>query len=181
MARVAVIGPGAIGSVVAAAVERLGRHDLTLCARRNPGSLQVLDERSDQKTTLACRVAQARRQRSDRPDGTDRVPNERLPARGHRRRGPRAGRRMLGGGPAEGAELPPETPDALVDHFRALPPDTGSSILLDRLAGRPLEWDALNGVVRRFGRRHGIPTPVSDVVAPLLAAISEGRGSFAAS
>jgi len=88
---------------------------------------------------------------------------------------------MLGGGPAEGAELPPETPDALVDHFRALPPDTGSSILLDRLAGRPLEWDALNGVVRRFGRRHGIPTPVSDVVAPLLAAISEGRGSFAAS
>ena len=82
---------------------------------------------------------------------------------------------------AEGAELPPETPDALVDHFCSLPPDTGSSILFDRLAGRPLEWDALNGVVRRVGRRHGIPTPVSDVVAPLLAAVSERCGSLAVS
>ena len=53
-------------------------------------------------------------------------------------------------------------------------PDIGSSILFDRLAGRELEWDARNGVVRRLGRRHGIPTPVSDVLVPLLAAASDG-------
>jgi 2-dehydropantoate 2-reductase len=47
--------------------------------------------------------------------------------------------------------------------------------LYDRQAGRELEWDARNGVVRRLGRRHGIPTPVSDVIVPLLAAASGGQ------
>jgi 2-dehydropantoate 2-reductase len=53
-----------------------------------------------------------------------------------------------------------------------MPPDLGSSILFDREANRPLEWDARNGVVRRLGARHGIPTPISDVIVPLLAAAS---------
>jgi ketopantoate reductase len=50
------------------------------------------------------------------------------------------------------------------------PAEAGSSILTDRLAGRRLEWEARNGVVQRLGLRHGIPTPVSDVIVPLLAA-----------
>jgi 2-dehydropantoate 2-reductase len=54
-----------------------------------------------------------------------------------------------------------------------MPPDLGTSILFDRQAGRTLEWDARNGVVQRLGRRHGIATPVSDVVVPLLAAASD--------
>jgi len=75
---------------------------------------------------------------------------------------------------AEGASFGEGVADTLVDHFVKMPPDTGSSILFDRLAGRALEWDARNGVIRRLGRAHGIRTPVSDVLVPLLAAASDG-------
>jgi 2-dehydropantoate 2-reductase len=73
---------------------------------------------------------------------------------------------------ADGADLPDSTADELVADFAAMPPDLGTSMLFDRLAERQLEWDARNGVVRRLGARHGIPTPISDVVVPLLAAAS---------
>jgi 2-dehydropantoate 2-reductase len=75
---------------------------------------------------------------------------------------------------AEGADLADAYADELVAEYAAMPPDLGTSILFDRLAGRRLEWDARNGVVRRLGARHGIPTPVSDVIVPLLAAADEG-------
>src|ERR1700685_3675390 len=61
-------------------------------------------------------------------------------------------------------------PARAVAHLAARPAEAGSSILTDRLAGRPLEWEARNAIVRRLGARHGIPTPVSDVIVPLLAA-----------
>ncbi|MFD0638509.1 2-dehydropantoate 2-reductase N-terminal domain-containing protein [Catenulispora yoronensis] len=37
MADIAVVGPGAIGSVAALAAQQAGRHNVTLCARRDPG------------------------------------------------------------------------------------------------------------------------------------------------
>ncbi|MCV7351789.1 oxidoreductase [Mycobacterium parmense] len=77
---------------------------------------------------------------------------------------------------AEGATLEDEVPQAIVDKFRGSPADLGTSILADRQAGRPLEWDSRNGVVLRRGRSHGIPTPISDLVVPLLAAASDGPG-----
>jgi 2-dehydropantoate 2-reductase len=73
---------------------------------------------------------------------------------------------------AEGADLPDAVAGELLDWFAGLPPDAGTSILADREADRPLEWDARNGVVARLGARHGVPTPVSDVIVPLLAAAS---------
>jgi 2-dehydropantoate 2-reductase len=73
---------------------------------------------------------------------------------------------------AEGADLPDAVADELVEEFAGYPEDLGSSILFDYEAGRPLEWDARNGVVARLGAEHGVPTPVSDVVVPLLAAAS---------
>ena len=73
---------------------------------------------------------------------------------------------------AEGADLPDAVADELVAEFAAYPEDLGSSILFDHEAGRPLEWDARNGVVQRLGAGHGVPTPVSDVIVPLLAASS---------
>lgn len=76
---------------------------------------------------------------------------------------------------AEGADLPDAVADELVAEFAAYPEDLGSSILFDREAGRPLEWDARNGVVVRRGARHGIPTPVSEVIVPLLAAADSWR------
>ena len=77
---------------------------------------------------------------------------------------------------AEGAALGDEVPQELLDTFRDYPADMGTSILADREAERPLEWDIRNGVVQRLGSAHGIPTPISDLVVPLLAAASEGPG-----
>ncbi len=77
---------------------------------------------------------------------------------------------------AEGNLLGDEVPQAILDKFQASPADMGTSILTDREAGRPLEWDIRNGVVSRRGRAHGIPTPISDVLVPLLAAASDGPG-----
>lgn len=75
---------------------------------------------------------------------------------------------------AEGASLGDEAPDEILAKFRASPADLGTSILADREAGRPLEWDIRNGVLSRRGRAHGIPTPVADVMTTLLAAASDG-------
>lgn len=77
---------------------------------------------------------------------------------------------------ADGARLPDDEPSRLLAAFREAPADRGTSILADREAGRPLEWDVRNGVVRRRGRAHGVPTPISDVLVPLLAAASDGPG-----
>jgi len=77
---------------------------------------------------------------------------------------------------AEGAELGDEVPQEILDRFQASPVDMSTSILTDREAGRPLEWEIRNGVVARRGRLHGIPTPISDVLVPLIAAASDGPG-----
>lgn len=77
---------------------------------------------------------------------------------------------------ADGVQLPDELVSQIVDTFGDYPPDMGSSILADREAGRPLEWDLRNGVIARRARAHGIATPISDVLLPLLAAASDGPG-----
>lgn len=77
---------------------------------------------------------------------------------------------------AEGAQLDNDIAHTIVEQFQAFPKDMGTSILTDRAAGRPLEWDIRNGVIARLGRKHGIATPVSDIVATLLAATSDGPG-----
>jgi 2-dehydropantoate 2-reductase len=75
---------------------------------------------------------------------------------------------------AEGAPLSNEDADDVIAWIIDLPPDAGSSILTDRVAGRTLEWEARNAVIGRLARRHAIPTPVSDTVAALLHAASDG-------
>lgn len=77
---------------------------------------------------------------------------------------------------AAGAALSNDVPEEIIAVFRRYPPDLGTSILANRLAGHPLEWDCRNGVIQRYGRAYGIPTPISDVVVPLLAAASDGPG-----
>jgi 2-dehydropantoate 2-reductase len=77
---------------------------------------------------------------------------------------------------AEGARLGDDVVDELVGLFRAAPEDMGTSILADREQHRPMEWDIRNGVIARKARAHGLATPISDVVVPLLAAASDGPG-----
>jgi 2-dehydropantoate 2-reductase len=75
----------------------------------------------------------------------------------------------------EGAQLPASVADTIVAGYAAMPVDRGSSIVFDREAGYRLEWDARNRVIRRLGARHRIPTPISDVIVPLLAAASTAQ------
>lgn len=77
---------------------------------------------------------------------------------------------------AEGAVLSDDVPQDIIDVFRRYPADQGTSILADRLAGQPLEWDCRNGVIQRRALARGIPTPISDLIVPLLTAASDGPG-----
>ncbi len=77
---------------------------------------------------------------------------------------------------ADGADLGGEVVDEIVSMLAAAPEDLTTSMLTDHRAGRPLEWDIRNSVISRKAAAHGLPTPVSDVVVPLLAAAGDGPG-----
>jgi 2-dehydropantoate 2-reductase len=73
-------------------------------------------------------------------------------------------------GRAEGADVDEQGAEAMARAMGASAGDGGTSMLYDRLAGRPLEHDALYGAVVRAGHRHGIPTPLHEALLALLAA-----------
>lgn len=73
-------------------------------------------------------------------------------------------------GRAEGADLPDSLIEARMQAFMQAGPLEGNSMYEDRLAGRETEWRIRNAVICRLGRKHGIKTPVSDLLVPLLAA-----------
>lgn len=75
-----------------------------------------------------------------------------------------------------GATLSDNVTNEIVAGLQSAPADLSTSILADRQAGRPLEWQCRNGVIQRYGRSKGVPTPLSDIIVPLLAAASEGPG-----
>lgn len=74
-------------------------------------------------------------------------------------------------GRAVGADLGDHIPDWVVERAETSPPDSVNSLLGDRLAGRPMEWDARNGVIARLGAAHGIPAPLNAMAATLLSAM----------
>jgi 2-dehydropantoate 2-reductase len=73
-------------------------------------------------------------------------------------------------GRAEGATLEDSIPDEIVARIQRSPRDSGNSMHADRVAGRPMEYDARNGVIVRLGRRHGIPAPMNALMVALLEA-----------
>ncbi|HEY5346926.1 MAG TPA: 2-dehydropantoate 2-reductase [Rhizomicrobium sp.] len=77
-------------------------------------------------------------------------------------------------GTAEGAKLPEGLADK-VAHIVARKDNNGNSMYFDRRDGRAMEYDARNAVISRLGAKHGIPTPVSDVLVPLLRALSQSH------
>jgi 2-dehydropantoate 2-reductase len=70
---------------------------------------------------------------------------------------------------AQGIELDAD-PEALIDH--AARPDVAydhkASMLQDVQARRATEIDYLNGGIVRFGREHGVPTPLNEAVVALV-------------
>jgi 2-dehydropantoate 2-reductase len=73
-------------------------------------------------------------------------------------------------GRAEGAALAEDIAEEVVRRYQASPPDSINSMHADRAEGRPMEVDARHGVIVRRGRKHGIPTPVNEIVLALLEA-----------
>jgi 2-dehydropantoate 2-reductase len=77
---------------------------------------------------------------------------------------------------AEGAQLGDDVIDQIIGMMAQAPTDLTTSMLTDREANRPLEWDIRNGVILRKAAAHGLATPISEVLVPLLAAASDGPG-----
>jgi 2-dehydropantoate 2-reductase len=86
-------------------------------------------------------------------------------------------RECLAVGRAEGAALDDGVVERVVDGARRAPADSINSLLADRLAGRRMEIDARNGAVVRFGRKHGIPTPLNEMAVALLA-VAQDAGAY---
>jgi 2-dehydropantoate 2-reductase len=69
---------------------------------------------------------------------------------------------------AEGAHLDDNDIERVLEGTARYGPETGSSMLYDRLAGRPMEHHYLTGEVVRRGAEHGIATPVNSTLLALL-------------
>ena len=80
-------------------------------------------------------------------------------------------RECIAVGRAEGAVLEDGLAATILEACRKAPPDSVNSLHADRAAGRPMEIDARNGAIVRFGRQHGIPTPCNEMAAILLTAM----------
>jgi len=73
-------------------------------------------------------------------------------------------------GRVEGASLDDALVESVVGRYQDAPADSINSLHADRLAGRRMEIDARNGVIVRLGSKHGIPTPVNQIMVALLEA-----------
>jgi 2-dehydropantoate 2-reductase len=69
---------------------------------------------------------------------------------------------------AEGAHLDDNAAQRVVDGIMRGEGDRSNSMLADRLAGRPLEIEARNGVIVRLGEKHGIATPLNRMAVAVL-------------
>jgi 2-dehydropantoate 2-reductase len=86
-------------------------------------------------------------------------------------------RECIAVGRAEGAMLADSVPEDVLAAYRRSAPDGINSLHADRLAGRPMEIDARNGVIVRLGKKHGIPTPSNSMAVALLNAMTHNRNS----
>lgn len=75
---------------------------------------------------------------------------------------------------AEGAALSAAHAREVLAWLENAPEGATTSMLQDRIAGRPLEYDALTGAVVRAAERHGIDVPVNRLILALTAATRSG-------
>jgi 2-dehydropantoate 2-reductase len=79
-------------------------------------------------------------------------------------------REVINVGRKEGVNLGDEIVEELITSFLNSPPESTNSMFEDFKAGQPTEWVARNAVLVKLGKKHGVPTPISDLLVPLLAA-----------
>ncbi len=77
-------------------------------------------------------------------------------------------------GAAAGARFARDEAEDAMRHILAYPPEAGTSMYFDRLAGRRLEADDLTGAVVAAGRTYGIPTPANETLLTLLRGVDDG-------
>jgi 2-dehydropantoate 2-reductase len=73
---------------------------------------------------------------------------------------------------ASGARLSADDVTATMDFYSRLPSGNSTSMLEDRLAGRPTEHEEITGAVVRAADRHGVAAPLNRALLALLAAAS---------
>jgi len=79
-------------------------------------------------------------------------------------------------GRAEGARLTDDEPARAMATLFTFSGELGTSMYFDRLAGRPMEVEALTGALVAKGERHGIATPLNRALLALLRAINDAVG-----
>lgn len=73
---------------------------------------------------------------------------------------------------AEGAELTDvDAEKVLASYTGYFPPETGTSMLYDRLAGLPTEHEHITGALVRAAQRHGVAAPLNRTLLTLMRAI----------
>jgi 2-dehydropantoate 2-reductase len=63
-----------------------------------------------------------------------------------------------------GIDVEPVDETKVLEGLKRFDPDTRSSMYFDLASGRPMEIEALNGTVVRFGEKLGMPTPIHRVI-----------------
>ena len=78
---------------------------------------------------------------------------------------------------ADGAQLAEDEAHKTLANLMTYPPEAGTSMYFDRLAGRELEVEALTGAIVAAGERLHIATPLNSTLLTLLRAISDAASS----
>jgi 2-dehydropantoate 2-reductase len=78
---------------------------------------------------------------------------------------------------ADGARLAADETVRTIATLLTFSAELGTSMYFDRLAGRPLEVEALTGAIVATGERHGIATPLNRALLTLLRAINDAATS----
>ena len=77
---------------------------------------------------------------------------------------------------AQGVPFADDEPERAMATLFTFSGELGTSMYFDRLAGRPLEVEALTGAIVSAGERHGIATPLNRALLTLLRAINDAIG-----
>lgn len=76
---------------------------------------------------------------------------------------------------AEGARLADDEAEQTLKTLFTYPPEAGTSMYFDNMAGRPLEIEALTGAIVAIGDKHGIAVPLNRALLALARAVSDGN------
>jgi 2-dehydropantoate 2-reductase len=78
---------------------------------------------------------------------------------------------------ADGAQLASDEAEQTLNTLFTYPPEAGTSMYFDTMAGRPLEIEALTGAIVAAGERHGIAAPLNRALLTLARAVSDANAA----